>query len=93
MNKFQKSEAEKEKIRQHFKKEKRKTAIIFWSCDIAAVIVSYILTNVFFREKFLQWFLISLLFIVVFPITQYSKKLKELRRTEEQQIKFTQQDI
>ena len=93
MNRFEKSEKEKQQIKEHFKKEKRKATLIFWSCDIAAVVVSYFLTNVIFREKFLQWFLVSLLFIVVFPITQFSKKLKQLRRAEEQQIKFSQQDM
>lgn len=93
MNIYEKNEKEKQEIRKHFKREKRKVTLIFWTGEIIAVALSYILTNIIFREKFLQWFLVSLLFIVVFPITQYSKKQKELRRTEEQQIKFSQQDM
>ncbi len=93
MNIYEKNEKEKQEIRKHFKREKRKVTLIFWTGEIIAVALSYILTNIIFCEKFLQWFLVSLLFIVVFPITQYSKKQKELRRTEEQQIKFSQQDM
>lgn len=93
MNRYEKNEKEKQEIRKHFKRQKREVTLIFWTGEIIAVVLSYILTNIIFREKFLQWFLVSLLFIVVFPITQYSKKQKELRRTEEQQIKFSQQDM
>ncbi len=93
MNKFEKSEKEKQKIREHFKREKRKVTLIFWTGEAIAVTLDYILTKVFFRESFLQWFLVSLLFILVFPITQYSKKQKALRRAEEQQIEFSQQDM
>ena len=38
-------------------------------------------------------FIVSLFFIVVFPITQYSKKQKELTRAEREQIKFLEQDM
>lgn len=93
MTKYEKVEIEKKKIKDHFKREKLKVTLIFWSCDIAAVLLSFFLTKVIFNEKYLQWFLISLFFIVVFPITQYSKKQKELTKTEREQIKFLEQDI
>lgn len=93
MTKFDKVELEKEKIRKHFKKQRRKVTLIFWSCDIAAVIAAYFLTKLFFNQNHLVAFTVSLFFIVVFPITQYSKKQKELAKAERQQIKFTEQDI
>lgn len=93
MTKFEKSEIEKAKIRGHFKKERLKVSLIFWPCDIAAVIVSFFLTKLFFNQNHLVAFIVSLFFIVVFPITQYSKKLKELSRTEREQIKLLEQDM
>lgn len=93
MTKFEKVEAEKKKIKDHFRRERLKVTLIFWSCDILAVAASLFLTKLIFNEKYLQWFLISLFFIVVFPITQYSKKQKELTKAEREQIKFLEQDI
>ena len=93
MTKFEKVELEKEKIREHFRKQRRKVTLIFWSCDIAAVIVSFFLTKMFFNQNHLVAFIVSLFFIVVFPITQYSKKQKELTKVEREQIKFLEQDI
>ncbi len=93
MTKFEKVELEKEKIREHFRKQRRKVTLIFWSCDIAAVIVSFFLTKMFFNQNHLVAFIVSLFFIVVFPITQYSKKQKELTKAEREQIKFLEQDI
>lgn len=93
MTKFEKVELEKEKIREHFRKQRRKVTLIFWSCDIAAVIVSFFLTKMFFNQNHLVAFIVSLFFIIVFPITQYSKKQKELTKAEREQIKFLEQDI
>ena len=93
MTKFEKVELEKEKICEHFRKQRRKVTLIFWSCDIAAVIVSFFLTKMFFNQNHLVAFIVSLFFIVVFPITQYSKKQKELTKAEREQIKFLEQDI
>ena len=72
--KNEKHELEKLKIQKHFKNERRKVSIIFWSCDILAVIASYFLTKVLFNQNHLVMFIVSLFLIVVFPITQYSKK-------------------
>lgn len=93
MTKFEKVELEKQKIKEHFKRERRKVSLIFWGGEVAVVLLSYLLTKAIFGHKYLQWFLISLFFIVVFPITQYSKKQKELTKTEREQIRFTEQDI
>ena len=93
MTKFEKIEQEKQKIKEHFKKERLKVTLIFWSVDIVAVIVSYFLTKLFFNQNHLVAFIVSLFFIVVFPITQYSKKQKQLSRTEREQIKFLEQDM
>ena len=93
MKTYEKVEIEKQKIKDHFKKERRKVTLIFWSADIAAVIVSYFLTKLFFNQNHLVAFIVSLFLIVVFPITQYSKKQKQLSRTEREQIKFLEQDM
>ena len=93
MTKFEKLEMEKAKIKEHFKKERLKVSLIFWPADIAAVIASYFLTKLFFNQNHLVAFIVSLMFIVVFPITQYSKKQKQLTRTEHEQIKLLEQDI
>ncbi len=93
MKTYEKVEMEKQKIKDHFKRERTKASLIFWGCDIAAVLLSYFLTKVIFNEKYLQWFIISLFFIVVFPITQYSKKQKELTKAQCEQIKFLEQDM
>ena len=93
MKAYEKIEQEKQKIKAHFNRERLRVALIFWACDIVAVFLSFLVTRLIFNEKYLQWFLISLFFIVVFPITQYSKKQKELTKTEREQIKFLEQDI
>ncbi len=93
MTKFEKNELEKQKIKEHFKKERSKVTLVFWSCDIAAVIVSYFLTKLLFNQNHLVAFIVSLFLIVVFPITQYSKKQKQLTKAERQQIKFLEQDM
>lgn len=92
-SKFEKAEQKKAEIKEHFKRQRRKTTAIFLVFEVAAVALAYILTRLIFEGNYLQWFLVSLFFIVVFPITQYSKKQKELTKAERQQIEFAEQDI
>ncbi len=91
---YEKAEREKTKITEHFKKQRRRLALIFWPCDIAAVVLSAIIIDaVTAGADFVQWFIIALLFVLVFPITMYSKKMASLKRTEQTQINLAQQDL
>ena len=47
-------------------------------CDAAAVVVVLLILKLIFKENYLQWFIISLLFTFLFPTTMHSKKLKQL---------------
>ncbi|MBQ7107033.1 MAG: hypothetical protein IJN93_05920 [Clostridia bacterium] len=91
---FEKAEREKAQIIEHFKKQRRKLALIFWPCDIAAVIIAAIVVRVLTDgANFVQWFILALLFVLVFPITMYSKKMTQLKKTEQKQINLAQQDV
>ncbi len=83
-------EKAKQEITAHFKKEKRKAAIIWVVFEVAAVALDFFLTKLIFGVNFLQWFLVALFFIVVFPTTLLSKKLKELSRSQNEQIKLSE---
>lgn len=91
---FEKAEKRKAEITEHFKKQRRRLALIFWPCDLAAVaITTLIIKMVSNGANFVQWFIIALLFVLVFPITLYSKKMTSLKRTEQEQIRLAQQDV
>lgn len=85
-------ERRKAEISAHFKKEKRKALIIWIVFEAVAVVLSFVITKAVFDEKFLQWFLVSLFFLVVFPITVLSKKLKALSRQENTQKQFAEHE-
>ncbi|MBQ0083238.1 MAG: hypothetical protein KBS52_00520 [Clostridiales bacterium] len=85
-------ERKKAEIAEHFKKEKRKAVIIWIIFEVVAVALSFIITKSVFDEKFLQWFLVSLFFLVVFPITVLSKKLKTLSKQETTQKQFAEHE-
>ena len=91
---FEKAEKAKQEIIEHFKKQRRRLALIFWPCDIAAVIIAAVVVKALTDgANFVQWFIIALLFVLVFPITMYSKKMTALKRTEQEQIRLAQQDV
>lgn len=91
---FEKAEKQKAEITEHFKKQRRKLTLIFWPCDIAAVIIAAIVVKALTDgANFVQWFILALLFVLVFPITMYSKKMTQLKRTEQKQINLAQQDV
>ena len=91
---YEKAEQKKQEIMEHFKKQRRKLALIFWPCDLAAVAGATIAVKALSNgANFLLWFIIVLLFVFVFPITLYSKKMTSLKRSEQEQIKLAQQDV
>lgn len=91
---YEKAEKRKAEITEHFKKQRRKLSLIFWPCEIVALAVAAIIIDALTDgADFVQWFIIALLFVLVFPITMYSKKLTALKRTEQEQIRFAQQDV
>ena len=84
----EKLNAEKEKIKQHFKKERKKVTAIFLIFEVVAIVAAWLLTGL----VYIHWFLVALFFIVVFPTTQYSKKQKELTKAEATQLGFSEQE-
>ncbi len=89
---YERLEAEKQKIAEHFKKEKKKTWIIFLVGEVVLLVAAWIICNLAAPDQPYIWFFISLFFTVVFPITQFSKKMKELTRLEKEQLGFAEQD-
>lgn len=87
---FTKYEQKVSQIKQKYKALRKKQSLIFWLCDTAAVIFVFLLLKLFFKENYLQWFIISLLFVVVFPTTMHSKKLKQLNKIEQMQIRLAE---
>ena len=86
----EKAEQRKAEITLHFKKQKRKAILIWLAFEIAAISASLLLTKIAFDTAYLHWFLISLFFIFVFPVTVLSKKLKALNLQEREQKKFAE---
>ncbi len=80
-------------IKAHFKKERRKALLIWLVFEIIAIPAAYFITKAAFDGRFLQWFLVALFFIVLFPTTLMSAKLKTLSRTEREQIKLLETDF
>ncbi len=89
---YAKLEAERGKIGEHFKKEKKKTWITFFVSEIVLLSVAFLICWLLAKEQFYIYFIISLFFTLVFPITQFSKKMKELTRLEKEQLGFAEQD-
>ena len=89
---YAKLEAEKQKIADHFKKEKKKAWIIFFVLEIALLGGAWLLCNLLAPDQPYIWFIISLFFTLIFPITQVSKKMKDLTRQEREQLGFAEQD-
>lgn len=86
----EKSELKKAEITEHFKKEKRKCLIIWFIFELFAILLSYFIMKLIFDAAYLSYFLISLFFILVFPITMLSKKLKALSKQEREQKHFAE---
>ena len=89
---YAKLEAEKQKISEHFKKEKKKAWITFFVLEVVLLGGAWLLCNLLAPDQPYIWFIISLFFTVVFPITQVSKKMKDLTRQEREQLGFAEQD-
>ncbi len=89
---YEKLEAERQKINGHFKKEKKKVWITFFILEILLLSAAWILSSILAPSQPYIWFFIFLLFTLVFPITQFSKKMKELTRLEKEQLGFAEQD-
>lgn len=89
---YNKLTTEKQKINRHFKKEKQKVWLIFIIGEPILLITDWLICRLAAPTQPFIWFAISLLFTLVFPITQFSKKLKELSRTEKEQIGFAEQE-
>lgn len=89
---YAKLEAEKQKIAEHFKKEKKKVWITFFVTEVLLLGGAWLLCNLLAPDQPYIWFIISLFFTVVFPITQVSKKFKALARQEREQLGFAEQD-
>lgn len=89
---YAKLELERERISKHFKNEKKKVWIIFIVSEVLLLSAAWIICNLAAPTQPYIWFFISLFFTVVFPITQFSKKMKELTRQEKEQIGFAEQD-
>lgn len=89
---YAKLEAERQKIAEHFKKEKKKTWIIFFGIEIVLLGGAWLLCNLLAPDQPYIWFLISLFFTLVFPITQVSMKFKSLARQEREQLGFAEQE-
>lgn len=87
-DKWEKHEKKKREITEHFKKEKRKAFIVWAVFEIAAVGAG----GALLAKQHLQWFLVALFFVVVFPTTLLSKKLKELSALQEKQIKLAESE-
>ena len=90
MNREEKAELRKAEITAHFKKEKRKAFIIWVVFEIVSVTASLLITKAVFGGNYLHWFLVSLFFLIVFPTTVVSKKLKTLSRQEREQKQFAE---
>lgn len=89
---YEKLEEQKQKINEHFKKEKKKVWISFFAIEVFLLGGAWLICNLVAPDQPYIWFFISLLFTLVFPITQLSKKMKELTRLEKEQIGFAEQD-
>lgn len=89
---YAKLDAEKQKISQHFKKEKKKVWLIFIVGEPLLLAAAWLICSLAAPTQPYIWFVISLLFTLVFPITQFSKKMKELTRQEKEQIGFAEQE-
>ena len=89
---YAKLDAEKKKIEEHFKNEKKKVWITFFVSEIILLSAAFLICWLVAREQFYIWFIISLFFTLVFPITQFSKKMKELTRLQKEQLGFAEQD-
>ncbi|MBR3961335.1 MAG: hypothetical protein IKK13_03880 [Clostridia bacterium] len=89
---YSKLEAEKQKIADHFKKEKKKVWISFIIIEIVLLVGSWIICNLVSPVQGYIYFIIALFFTRVFPITQFSKKMKELTHQEKEQLGFAEQD-
>lgn len=87
---FTKYEQKVSEIKEKYKALRKKQTLIFWLCDAAAVIVVLFILKLIFKENYLQWFIISLLFTFVFPTTMHSKKLKQLNKIEQEQIRLAE---
>ncbi len=81
------------KIIAHFKKQRRKATLAWIIFEVAAICADFFLTKAIFDKGYLQWFLIALFFVVVFPTTLLSKKLKSLSKTEREQLKLLETDF
>lgn len=89
---YAKLEIEREKISAHFKSEKKKVWISFIAIEAVLLIGSWIICNMLSPSQGYIYFVIALFFTLVFPITQFSKKMKELSRQEREQLGFAEQD-
>ncbi len=89
---YEKLEAQKQKINEHFKKQKKKVWISFFVLEIVLLSGAWLICSLIAPDQPYIWFFISLLFTLVFPITQFSKKMKELTKLEKEQIGFAEQD-
>lgn len=89
---YEKLEAERQKINGHFKKEKKNVWLIFIIGEPLLLIITWLICNLAAPDQPYIWFFIALLFTLVFPITQFSKKMKELTRLEKEQLNFAEQD-
>lgn len=90
---YKKYEQTIDKIHKKYKLLRLKQNVLFFSVDAAVVLLTFFVFRLIFNENHLQWFLLSLLFTVVFPITLHSKKLKHLHKIEKEQIKFADSEI
>lgn len=83
-------EKEKAAIKKHFRKERRKATVKWIIFEILAVAADFGITKLIFNERYLQWFLVVLFFVIVFPTTLYSKKMKSLSKSEAEQIRLSE---
>lgn len=89
---YAKLEIEREKIHNHFKNEKKKVWVIFIISEIILLVAAWVLTGLLAGQQQIAWFVISLFFTLVFPITQFSNKMKKLTAQEKEQLGFAEQD-
>ena len=89
---YAKLEIERQKIADHFKKEKKKVWLSFIIIEIVLLVGSWFICNLASPTQGYIYFIIALFFTLVFPITQFSKKMKELTRQEKEQLGFAEQD-
>ncbi len=89
---YAKLEIERQKVTNHFKNEKKKVWLTFAIIEVVLLLGSWLICNLASPAQGYIYFITALFFTLVFPITQFSKKMKELTRQEKEQLGFAEQD-